>query len=146
MCTAVEERCCLTLLLTCFLLFHLGPPLTFTDVPHVDVAQAEDAEARRNLLIEVDFNFGQKLGKQHLIDEIQNTLDTYVGMDDVKVWLDVMKKKAMYVEKTGDRAALKTCLNLVCVDDVCTSHSITASLKAQNKVVALGADKADPRC
>ena len=69
-------------------------------------------------LIADDFNFGQKLGKQHLIDEIEHELEQKVGMDEVKLWLDGMKKKAMYVEKTGDRSALKTCLNLVSECDI----------------------------
>ena len=34
-------------------------------------------------------------------------------MGEAKQWFASVKKKVRYVEKTGDRAAARTCLNLV---------------------------------
>lgn len=66
----------------------------------------------RQLLI-ADFALSNKLVTGHLKDAIDRELGDLIGMAVAKEFFEQAKAKVKYVEQTGDRTALKTCLNLV---------------------------------
>ena len=60
-----------------------------------------------------DFAFGVHMAQQHLVGKIEDELKCLIGMEQAHQWFEETKKKVAFVEKTGDRAAMKMCMNLV---------------------------------
>ena len=74
-------------------------------------AAATGPDAR--CFIESDFNMNAKLVEEQLKLEVEKDILDLIGMEEAKVLFEQARAKVRYVEKTGDRSALKTCLNLV---------------------------------
>lgn len=60
-----------------------------------------------------DFEVDKRLGSTQLQKQADEEVQSLVGMSEAKEWFKELKKKVAYVEKTGDRTVLKTCLNMV---------------------------------
>merc|ERR1712166_469788 len=75
---------------------------------------SEDDAADHTMLLPGDFGIGVAIGGGELARAaVAQEIDDLIGMDVAKEWFKKFQSKVEYVEKTGDRSALKTCLNLV---------------------------------
>ena len=60
--------------------------------------------------------------------EVDKDIQDLIGMDEAKVVFQAAKAKVRYVEKTGDKSALKTCLNLVITGNPGTGKTMFSRL------------------
>jgi SpoVK/Ycf46/Vps4 family AAA+-type ATPase len=89
-------------------------------------AVAEEVTAR--CFIASDFNMDAKLVQEQLKGEVDKDIQDLIGMDEAKVVFQAAKAKVRYVEKTGDKSALKTCLNLVITGNPGTGKTMFSRL------------------
>lgn len=89
-------------------------------------AAAEDATTR--CFIASDFNMDAKLVQEQLKVEVDRDIQDLIGMDEAKIVFHAAKAKVRYVEKTGDKSALKTCLNLVITGNPGTGKTMFSRL------------------
>jgi SpoVK/Ycf46/Vps4 family AAA+-type ATPase len=79
-------------------------------------------------LIADDFAIGATMVEVQLKDKIDAEIQDLVGMSEAKTWFAQAKTKVKYVERTGDRTALKTCMNLVLTGNPGTGKTSFARL------------------
>ena len=84
---------------------------TGCSIPLWEGADGAGANSTRQLIAD-DFAIGATMVEVQLKDKIDAEIQDLVGMGDAKSWLNRRKRRS-YVERTGDRTALKTCMNLV---------------------------------
>ena len=75
-----------------------------------------------------DFAIGATMVEMQLKDKIDAEIQDLVGLEDAKLWFEGMKKKVRYVDRTGDRTALKMCMNLVMTGNPGTGKTSFARL------------------
>eukprot|EP01043_Picozoa_sp_COSAG02_P013867 COSAG02_NODE_561_length_20308_cov_42.799495_12_plen_2050_part_00 len=85
------------------------------------------ADSARQLIAD-DFAIGATMVEVQLKDKIDAEIQDLVGMSDAKSWFEQAKTKVKYVERTGDRTALKTCMNLVLTGNPGTGKTSFARL------------------
>lgn len=85
------------------------------------------ADSARELIAD-DFSIGATMVEVHLKHKIDAEIQDLVGMSDAKSWFEQAKTKVKYVERTGDRTALKTCMNLVLTGNPGTGKTSFARL------------------
>ena len=91
-----------------------------------DSAPVEEATAR--CFIASDFNMDEKMVQEKLKAEVDKDIQDLIGMDEAKIVFQSAKAKVRYVEKTGDKSALKTCLNLVITGNPGTGKTMFSRL------------------
>ena len=67
-----------------------------------------------------DFDLNSELGDSALKREASAEIDNLIGMGKAKLWFEQLKQKVAYVEATGDRTVLRSCLNMVRASSTCS--------------------------
>jgi hypothetical protein len=107
---------------------HLAHTLVEDAHRLLEEAVFRDKGRKPGVLFAADFRMDVKLGNLQRMSEIDQEIDQLVGMEKAKLWFKNLKPKVKYVEKTGDRSALKTCLNLVLTGNPGTGKTTFARL------------------
>ena len=87
-----------------------------------------DGEGVSREFIASDFNMDAKLTEERLKVEVDRDIQDLIGMEEAKRSFEQVKAKVRYVEKTGDKSALKTCLNLVITGNPGTGKTMFSRL------------------
>jgi hypothetical protein len=90
--------------------------------------QMQQQASAAKVLIADDFELGKPLGDQKLKDDIEAELDDLIGMDTAKEWFQLLKRKVLYVQMTGDVQVLQTCLSVVLTGNPGTGKTRFAEL------------------
>jgi SpoVK/Ycf46/Vps4 family AAA+-type ATPase len=103
----------------------------------IDAEEGEDGAAgggggmlleKERCFVASDFNMDAKLVEEQLKQEVDRDINDLIGMEEAKVVFQQAKAKVRYVEKTGDKSALKTCLNLVITGNPGTGKTMFSRL------------------
>ena len=85
-------------------------------------------EEAARVFVASDFNMDEKLVEEQLKSEVDRDIRDLIGMEVAKRSFESSKAKVKYVEKTGDKSALKTCLNLVITGNPGTGKTMFSRL------------------
>ena len=81
------------------------------------------------LLVADDFEMNTPLGSTDDDKaELDREVEGMIGMSEAKQWFRDLKSKVKLVEKTGDRAVLKMCLNVIITGNPGTGKTTFARL------------------
>jgi hypothetical protein len=108
-----------------------APPLRRRKSMVVMAKQNADAKT----LVGDDFELAKPLGDQKLKDDIVEELKGLIGMSTAKEWFQLLERKVMYVQMTGDVQVLQTCLSVIITGNPGTGKTRFAEILCRFLVV-----------